>query len=570
MTGFVDVGRVRCRFLRTFTTRDGVELSADVYLPPEPGRYPVLVTRTPYDNNRTGALVGLTRLPAPSDRHKHYAAHGYVVVAVDVRGRGDSGGGFTPFRHEAEDGADTVAWARRLPECDGRVAVFGTGYAGFCAWAAAAESRQVDAVAAISPFGGPGAGLPWTGGALRLDWLFWMHLVGGRTVQPADVPPWSSVWRHLPAATMHEALGRDDIWWSDWSAHPDPDDPYWAALRLADRIAGLDVPALHVTGWWDGQLAATTAYWEAARRSPGGARQRLVVGPWDTRAVRRPTREVGGFDWGVDSVVDIDRTVLDFFGEQFTTAPQAGPATRIFVTGRNSWTDGRGMPESPGIRSLWLSSGGRANTRQGDGRLVAAPVEGGEPADRYDYDPARPVAWQPRFASHAVNASPGLGLDEGHATNRDDVLCYTGEPFTEATELFGTPSLELWASTDAPDTDWVATLSDVLPSSGRTLHLGHAVVRAGARNAVVPGEPARYTLRFPPLAHVLLPGHRLRLAVTSSLFPLYARNPNTGEYAEGETCRTARQEILHGGRHPSRLVLPMSDGPDTARTTDTA
>jgi putative CocE/NonD family hydrolase len=191
---FVDVSRVRTRFDEPMVARDGTRLSVDVYLPADEGRYPVLITRTPYDNNRSRrAAAGVGLLPAPADRYKTLAAHGFIVVAGDVRGRGDSDGRFVPFAHEAADGADTVAWARGLTECDGRVGLFGSGYAGFAALAAATETR-VDAVAAWSPFGVDGT--PCRGGALRLDWLFWMHLVGGRTVQPVDIPDWPGIFRH--------------------------------------------------------------------------------------------------------------------------------------------------------------------------------------------------------------------------------------------------------------------------------------------------------------------------------------------------------------------------------------
>jgi len=200
VTRFLDTSGIRTRFDERVQAPDGTQLSVDLYLPPRPGRYPVLLVRTAADNNRAGRQ-GIS-LPA-AERWKGYAAQGYVVAAGDVRGRGDSDGRFTPFLNEGDDGAATIAWLRSFDECNGKIGLLGSGYGAFCAWAAAVAAGGVDAIASISPFGAVGEGLVHRGGAVRLEWLFWMHLVGGRAVQPANVPDWRNIYSHwpLPCAT---------------------------------------------------------------------------------------------------------------------------------------------------------------------------------------------------------------------------------------------------------------------------------------------------------------------------------------------------------------------------------
>ena len=559
MNDFIDVTSVRTEFLRSYAARDGVSLSADLYYPAGDGRFPVLITRTPYDNNRAGGLVGLQRLPAPADLYKRIAARGFLVVAGDVRGRGDSEGSFIPFAAETADGADTVDWARELPACNGRVGVFGSGYAAYCGWAAAVGSKRVDAIAAVSTMGAPDSGMPWHNGALRLDPLLWMHLVGGRTQQPVALPPWSSIWQQLPAADLDDALGRRDIWWRDWVSHPDVDDPYWEPMRqVLDGVRSLELPGLHVGGRWDANLASTLAFWQAARASPGASRQRLVVGPWDSRATRLPTQRIGGFDWTPASVLDLQHELLDFFVQTLheEVAPDDG-RTRVFVTGRNAWSEQQVWPPQSRRRAWWLASAGAANTNQGDGRLADTSQAVDATADSYLYDPGHPLPWQPRFGSFVAGAP--FRLDESHIGSRDDVLCYLSEPADSAVLVTGRPTLILWAQTDAVDTDWVVTLADVFPGSGRSLHLAHGIVRAGSQPGFERGTPVEYTLVLTEVAHELRPGHRLRVSITSSLFPLYARNTNVADpYWAGVATTLAAQQVLHDQGHPSRLEIDIS------------
>lgn len=568
---FGSSGRVRTRICEGVPTRDGTCLSADIYLPPDPGSYPALVTMTPYDNNRSPRVQGGSDpLQAKADLYRLLADNGYLVAAVDVRGRGDSDGSFVPFANDASDGADVIAWVRGLGECGGTVGVFGAGYAGF-AGIAAALGGGVDALYAVSPFGVGGEGLVARGGAVRLEWLFWMHLIAGRTLQPADVPRWDQVFESLPVSAMHEVLGRDNIWWSDWIKQLDPTDELWSPLRVVfEQLGTLSAPMLLQTGWWDTCQPATLSYWQSATTGPSALRE-LVVGPWDTASTRNPSRHVGGLDFGAAASVDATDLLLDWFDDQLgqSASRRDGSRVRVFETGSDRWIDVASWPPESESRSLWLSSEGRANTRAGDGWLIPGVPGSGQHPDGYSYDPARPARWQPGAAAFSRNGPP-LVLDESHLTTRDDVLVYTTKPAETAWSFAGAGELVLYAETDAPDTDWIATLSDVFPDDGSAIHLAHAAVRARTHAEFTPGVITKFTLTFSDIAHSVQVNHALRLTVTSSLLPLYARNPNAPDYLDAVETTVAQQRIHHDDRYPSRLQLPVVTQspapPCTART----
>jgi uncharacterized protein len=551
---FLDTSRIRTRFNELVAAPDGIELSVDLYLPARPGRYPVLLNRTPADNNRNGR-AGFS-IP-PAERWKAFAAQGYIVAAADVRGRGDSQGQFIPFVHEGVDGAATVAWLRELEECNGKVGVFGSGYAAFCAWAAAVVDGHIDGVASISPFGTAEEGLIHRNGAVRLDWLFWMHLVGGRAVQPAAVPPWKMIYRHSPLQTMDEALGRSDIWWRDWLEHLDRGDPYWNSLQLANPIARHRIPGLHITGWWDAQLGSARYYYKAAERS--NAPQSLIIGPWDSTALRKPRTDVGGFNFGIRSLIDVDETLIQFFGAQLRGEKNvfASSNTRLFMTGRNEWCDGTGWPGNVSkLREFYLSSNGAANTRRGDGILTdVAPCQAA--IDEITHNPSVPVHFQANFESFAATQFT-LNLDQAHVTSRDEALVYTSAPVVETLFVYGRPRITLTVRTRAPDADVYVMLSDIFPLEARDFHLAHVAVRLATIKGFQSGIPSTLTLELNEVVHEFLPGHRLRLTITPSLFPLYARNLQQPNYLNAAEPQVATIELLHGLQSRAKLYLPTT------------
>lgn len=544
---FLNTANIRTRFDERILAADGTELSVDLYFPADKGSYPVLLTRTAANNNRKDSLG----VP-PATRFRQLAAQGFIVAAADVRGRGDSDGQFTPFINEASDGAMTIAWLRSLEECNGKIGVFGSGYAAFCAWAAACEDGSVDALASLSPFGSVGKGLVHNGGAVRLDWLFWMHLIGGRTVQPANVPPWKNIYQHLPINTMDEALGRADIWWQEWLAHLDPEDPYWEPLKLSDSIAKLNTPALHISGWWDGQLAGTRYYHQAAIQSQ--APQHVIIGPWDTAGVRRPQRQTGGFDFGPQSVLDMDEELACFFDEylkeQVPSTPR--PAAKLFITGRNQWLESDSWPGTgqQQTNEYFLTSRMGANTRRGDGQLSKEKVQS-DAVDTVTHNPDRPVLHQPGFVSFAAG-SDYFSLEQAPITARDEALVYTSMPMQYAVTVSGQASITLSVKTDAPDADIVVLLSDVFPGGTRDLQLSHAALRLSTLSGFNSGEPTIVELVLSDICHDFLVGHQLRLTITPSLFPLYASNPHNEKYLAGANNQYAHIEV-----HPNKTMLKI-------------
>lgn len=566
---FLDTSRIRTRFDERVLAADGTELSVDLYLPAEPGRYPVLLNRTAADNNRSGRH-GISL--APADRWKALAAQGYIVAAADVRGRGDSDGEFVPFQHEALDGAATLQWLRQLNESNGKIGVFGSGYGAFCAWAAAGEDGDVNAIVSISPFAAVGEGLLHNGGAVRLDWLFWMHLIGGRTVQPANVPRWQDIHKHLPLSAMDKALGRNDIWWQEWLQHLDPNDPYWAPINLADQIKTLNTPGLHITGWWDGQLAGARYFYQAAKKSK--AEQQLIIGPWNTEATRRPQAQVGGFDFGPRSLIDMDETLTHFFDQQLKTTLQNNDSSnqpvgsRLFITGRNEWVSTEQWPgENPNRDSetltFYLSAQWGANTRRGDGQLNREPIDRNDPdslqvPNTITHNSERPVEFQPGFNSFASGANAqGFVLDQSHITSRDEALVYTSEPLAETRTIIGRPRITLTVKTDAADADIFVLLSDSFPLGSRDLHLCHGALRLATVDQFVRGKTVTFTIDLNDIAHDFLAGHQIRLTIIPSLYPLYACNTHDVNYHHASSKQVAEIGFNHADNHRSLLTLPL-------------
>jgi putative CocE/NonD family hydrolase len=541
--------------------RDGVQLSADIYFPPagpDGGPYPVVVARTPYDNLNPVYVEGA----------QYLAEHGYVSVLQDVRGRHDSDGAWVPFRNEGPDGYDTVEWAAAQPWSTGRVGTMGGSYGGWFQWALAREKPPHLATMVSTAAGGAWMQeLPFHNGVLMLAMLGWHNLVGGRSMQkPELITNWPEVFRHLPVREMDTLLGRFLDGWREWIDHPTLDE-YWKAVRLDDDFAHIDVPALHITGWYDGdQPGALYFHGGMCTDSSAADDQVIVIGPWDHRGTRLPRQVTGGVDFGPDAVID----VLDLHRRWFDRWLKDEPLTplptraRVFLTGVNAWHDASSWPP-PDIdpTPFYLRSAGAANTLRGDGRLELSPPTATEPADVFTYDPADPVpaVVDDNFYSPTVVETP---LDRRFQHRRDDVLVYTSAPATTPTVLAGSPEVHLFASTDGPDTDWFAALHDVGPT-GTSMHLAEGRLRGRFREGLEkelllePGRVYEFVFSTTAIGHVVQPGHAIRLTVTSSDFPTWDRNLNTGApIVDGTAMRTATNRVLHEASSASYLLLPVA------------
>ena len=539
--------------VRRFNVRiplpDGITLSADLALP-ESLPAPAVVLRTPY--GKTGERQ--------SKLASVFARGGYAAVMADVRGRGDSGGVFEPYRNDGPDGAEVIAWAAAQDWCTGDVATYGASYSGRVQWLTAlrhppALRAMVCLVTPSDPFVEFPTGLP------TLMHVNWYRLVDGRMPQFRDDTDWMAVYRHRPLLTMDEAAGFVSPGWRAELRHRTLDE-FWEPVRYQHRIGEVDVPVMHISGWYDDEEIGTPANF-AAMVAAGRPGQRLLMGPWG-HAVNS-SRTVGEVDFGPHALIDLDASVLAFLDEHVKgIEPEPRPApVRIFVMGANEWRDARTWPPADAPSAVYyLSSGGHANSRLGDGRLVPAPAADEEPADEWTHDPGRPVP----FITDSSSAQIG-GPDDYHGIeSRGDVLVFTSDPLPEPLEIIGAVSVTAYVSTSAADTDIAAKLVDVHPGSFAQ-RLCDGMVRLRYRNGFGREEPVTpgdvYEVRIPMWdTCVRLPaGHRLRVEIASSAFPKYDVNLGTGGDMISETEGVvATNRLWHTQSRPSRLLLNCGAG----------
>lgn len=543
---------ISIRFDLRVPTRDGITLSADVYCPEGSGPWPAIVLRTPYNKSGANQL----------ELGRWWAEHGYAVVYNDVRGRGDSDGTFTPYRHDGRDGYDTIEWAAVQRWCDGNVGTLGSSYLARVQWLAALEQpphlrAMIVVVTPSDPFVESPTG---TQGPMHLCWL---HYTSGRVNQNMDAVDWPRVYEHLPLRTMDEAAGRESAHWREELDHVTLDD-YWAPLCYQSRFDRVTVPVLHISGWYDDEQIGTPRNYAgmvASAGSPDARRaQRLLMGPWGHSV--NETARLGEVDFGPQALIDLRGYEQRFFARWLKRADNGldrEPPVRIFVMGANCWRDEQEWPPARARETrLYLRGAGRANSRFGDGRLAFdRPVQ--EPPDTFDYDPRRPVP----FLTEPTSAQIGGPDDYSGVLQRGDVLWYATEPLANDLEVIGPLAVELYAASSAPDTDFTALLCDVWPT-GFVQRLADGIVRARYRDGfavpalIEPGRVVRYVLDLWHTAQVLRAGHRIGLMVASSAFPKFDRNLNTGgSLADGVEMQIACQTIYHTEEYPSALVLPV-------------
>ncbi len=548
--------------------RDGVILRADVYRPRGEGPFPIILTRTPYNK---GNLDG-----TPSAAYEALAAQGYYVVSQDVRGRYASDGEFTPLfaagYPDIEDGYDTVEWCAQLPDSTGEVGIFGNSYPGFTSYCAAfSQAPSLRCVFAegmtqrltdFEPIFRPGRRLAWS-----------MVTIG----------PGLREKRGLPGP--HDRAEADALWererhkWLWYLPRKDiPDEKYGGAdqagyyrilmtqggvdtFQWQNRYQDIQVPVFHRTGWYDRFVRAIDGYTLMAKKAAtpaARAGQRVMIGPWGhTNALHQYEGDV---DFGPEGLLDHSELLLRWFDHWLkgkdTGIMDEGPV-RLFILGDNTWRDEN---EWPLARSQYtdyhLHSGGNARTPHGDGSLSRAP-SGDETPDHYLYDPRDPVP-----SCQLMHDQDGV-FDQRALDSRQDVLVYQSEPLTAPLEVTGEPVLHLYAASSAVDTDFTAKLVDVHPD-GLAQNLCYGIVRARYRNGyespqlLTPGEVCEYTIALNPIANVFQPGHRVRLDISSSDFPNWDRNLNSGSDGyEDAAIVTARQTVLHDGGHPTRVTLPV-------------
>jgi putative CocE/NonD family hydrolase len=551
--------------------RDGMTLRADIYRPKADGKFPVLLVRTPYDKQ----WIGTFGLKA--------ATRGYVVIAQDVRGRFESEGEWYPFKYESQDGYDTVEWAAALPYANGKVGMFGGSYVGATQFLAAiAHPPHLAGICPTVTASNYHDGWTYQGGAFE-QWFNESWTTGlaentmrRRAEQKANALGGTKVLPLIsyPVLDPPSAEGLAP-YFEDWLRHPNFDE-YWKQLSIEDHYAQIQVPVFTVGAWYDIFLGGslknyvrlkTEAGTEAARKG-----QRLVVSVGG-HAGESSSGKVGAVEFGNKLPADGDELTLrwyDWLLKGEANGVEKEKPVKIFVMGKNEWREEDDWPLARAKNTKYYLHSAHAASgiapsgpgQGGSGSLsTVAPTE--EKADQYVYDPsdAAPTIGGPL----CCGALPtGIGPeDQRPAEARGDVMVYTTPAFAKDTEVTGPVSLDLYVSSSAVDTDFTGMLVDVWPN-GFAQNLTSGILRLRYRNSqekpelANPGETYHITVDLWATSNVFLAGHKLRLEVSSSNFPRFDRNLNTGEeQARGTRMVKATNVIYHDKLRASALVVPI-------------
>jgi putative CocE/NonD family hydrolase len=530
--------------------RDGTKLAANIFRPRGEGRFPAILMRTPYG-----------KPDEKSGDAKRYTAAGYAMVVQDCRGRGKSEGVWDPFRYDVEDGFDTQEWVGQQAWCNGSIGTAGGSYVGWTQWAPSPkESRYLKAMVPIVPFGNA-YDLAYTGGAFQLALLMgWGSAVGGISLAPDKL---QEAFRHLPLRTFSEQFEKKVPYLDEWVKHYTYDD-YWKQRGMDYRYAEVTVPALNIGGWYDIFSKATLDLVTQVRASSHDRKVRrnefAIIGPW-THGVG--ASKVGELDFGADAALklgDLQFQWFEYWLKGRETGVQDWPAYYLFVMGENRW---RGEGEWPLKRthftSYFVHSGGHAASLKGDGSMNTTEP-GDEPLDQFTYDGNNPV---PSVGGNNLIGATAGPLDQTRVEEREDVLVYSTPPLEQDIEVTGPVKLVLWAASTARDTDFTGKLVDVLPD-GRAYNLCDGILRAQYRNGMEkptllePGKATRFEIDLWVTSNLFRRGHRIRLEVSSSNFPRFDRNPNSGKpFGTDTELLSARQTVFHDREHASHLVLPV-------------
>ncbi len=559
--------------------RDGIQLAADIYRPSAAGKYPVLLQRTPY-NKELWPITAMTLDPIRA------AAAGYAVVIQDVRGRWASEGDvFFPYRDELDDGYDSIEWSSTQDYASGQVGCYGLSYMGGTSWLAAASGHG--ALGAISPTTAPNdfwRNHFWRGGALNIGTLaMWaMRAIGPAALIRAkpdlaemvpllvklidDVDAFGEVLQTLPLSEFEPTRPGDDAFlpfFYEFLKHPVPDE-WTASMLFANRHEQVKVPSLTIAGWHDLLLASDLEHFDGMRNNGGSesarSNSKLIVGPWAHASF---LHVVGDVDFGfrsngmfLDLKEDLTKLQLRWFDrwlkDEHNGIDEEAPV-KLFIQGSNRWRDEQAWPLTRAIDTPWFLN-------EENGLSPQTPNPNSLPKS-YVYDPNDPcptcgggTLLPPQYAPGPRDQAPILG--------RRDVLCHTSEPLDRDLEVTGQVSAILFAATSGRDTDWIVKLCDVHPD-GTTYSVCDGVLRASMRDGhtrqlVEPQAIIRYEVSLWSTAMLFKAGHRIRVLITSSDFPRYDRNPNTGELAHTATrLEPALQKIYLDNEHPSHILLPL-------------
>jgi uncharacterized protein len=535
--------------------RDGVRLTADVHRPATERPVPALLCRTCYDRS-------FSLSPGAAIDPERATDAGFALVLQDVRGRHASEGEFQPFVSEAQDGFDTVEWVAAQPWCSGAVGMVGRSYPAASQWLAAAEHPpHLQAIAPVVIGSHIFDGWVYQGGAFQLGFnLFWVSLM----TRGRPRPPLAEQFRHLPleAAPLVQSSPAGEPY-REWLRHP-TDDGFWAQVSPRGRYGRVTVPAYNIGGWYDLFLGGTLENYARMRREAGSERARsetrLLIGPWMHGSAYGAYPDHHFDVFGDEQRIDLDELQLAFFARHLRGEGNAAaePPVRLFVMGANRWRSEDAWPLVRARPERWyLHAGGRLSPEP--------PAE--SPPDRYRYDPSDPaptIGGPTSLPAKFMRTNSGP-LDQAPLESREDVLVFSSAPLSRPLEVTGPLECVLHAASSAPDTDFVAKLCDVDPA-GHSRILAEGVIRARYRETgetpslIEPGRPYAYTIDLVATSNVFLAGHRIRLLITSSSFPRFDRNPNSGlPFATDgpDDLRAATQSVFHDPARASHVCLAV-------------
>jgi putative CocE/NonD family hydrolase len=561
------------------TMRDGTVLRADVYRPQTRDAVPVLLMRTQY--GKSDAQAG-ARFSSPD----WYASHCYLVVIQDVRGQGASAGTFSEFTNDMADGYDSVEWAAALPGTNGKVGMYGSSYVGATQWlAAVAAPPHLAAIVPANTASDYYDGWTYQGGEFRLAFVQpWA--IGSIALTAAQNRHDAAAVAQLQAAAAEPTRWMDfrpfkDLppmqpsnpavapWYFDWIRHSRRDE-FWRQFSIRDRYPAVHVPVLDVEGWYDAFLAGGVENFTGmVAHGPTAAvrdNQRLVIGPWDHVNWGRPDstpapllKDIGTV--GDSPINDLMLAWFDHFLKGQHNDVAGSPRVDYFVMSANTWKSAPGWPlPQTQWTKFYLSGPGGIHDRGGE---LVAGAPGAQPPDTYTYDPAFPA---PSIGGHSccgAQTGPQGPYDQIPVEQRSDVLVYDSAPLQHDTEVTGPISVQLWAQSTAPDTDFTAKLTVVKPD-GTVINLNNGILRTAFRDSlsdptpIAPGRAYPYQIQIWPTSYRFRAGDRVGLEISSSDYPQFAPNPNTGAAFGLDTAtQTATQTILHDAEHPSAVTLPV-------------
>ncbi len=546
--------------------RDGVDLSADIWFPPTSqgdGPWPVLLLRTIYDNQEA-RYIEWTR---------EFTARGYAVVMQDCRGRGDSDGEWEPYVCELYDGYDTHEWIGQQNWCDGNIGTFGLSYPGFTqTLPATLRSKYLKAVAPIASQQ-DNYGHHRVDGVIHHNVSFAFLNMLGRSMQYESLKHFDqdTFFFALPLDTAMEKVSTTHPYYAGVIAHEQYDE-WWSSYSLRDKYDQVDIPSYFITGWFDSlsneNFKLFNGWSKNARSEEARKKTKLLVGPWSHQIApwgRVPMGENGEYadrTFGKQALSDVIEMHMHWYDQQLkgiNTGIDDEAPIRLFVMGENVWHD---EYEWPLARTEWtkyyLHSSGNASGKYGTLSVKAPSSE--EPVDQFIYDPANPVA---SLGSQYQTFDFCGPHDRSELQQRDDILTFTTAPLTEDTEVTGPIRATIWASSDAIDTDFTAALTDLEPD-GKAIALCEGIVRTRFRNGtdkpemMTPGDIYEFEIDMWNTSNMFKNGHSIRVEISSSNFPRYNRNLNSGNPIATDTEITiANQTIYHDSDHPSHVTLPV-------------